>query len=57
MPKGNYANRIIFRPTAEQVTRLDAIVNCGQYRTKSEVLRRILTIGLDKLEKEIREKK
>jgi len=54
MTKDALAERIIFRPTAEQLTKLKAIVNCGQYRTRSEVLRRILTIGLDVLEKEIK---
>lgn len=54
MTKGAYSKRISFRPTDEQIIELNNIVGCGQYRTRSEVLRRILTIGIDKLKKEIK---
>jgi hypothetical protein len=44
--------RLIFRPTESQLKRFNKIANCGSYRTQSEVLRRILDIGMDVLEKD-----
>lgn len=44
--------RLIFRPTDEQTKRFNKIFKEGtdRYKTKSELLRDILNIGLDKLE-------
>jgi len=44
--------RIVFRPTEEQYKRLNKIfTNSGRYKHMSELLRHILEIGLDDLEK------
>lgn len=44
--------RIIFRPTQMQYDRVQKLMTSGNYKTQSELLRRILNIGLDKLELE-----
>lgn len=43
--------RLVFRPTKEQYKRLhNLFLKAGQYKHMSELLRRILEIGLDNLE-------
>ena len=44
--------RIIFRPTGQQHKRLNQLFSTsGRYKHMSELLRHILEIGLDELEK------
>lgn len=43
--------RISFRPTEKQVKRLDELMKSGRYKHQSELLRHILEIGMDGLEK------
>jgi metal-responsive CopG/Arc/MetJ family transcriptional regulator len=54
MTKKPYEQRLIFRTTKEQTERVDKIADSDNYRTRSNVLRKILKIGIEKLEKEIK---
>lgn len=58
MTKNIYGNmemdnntRIIFRPTGMQYKRLGKMLASGHYKHMSELIRSILEIGLDALEK------
>jgi len=51
MNKDENEQRFIFRPTEEQVTRIEEMLKTGKYKHRSELIRRALNIGLDELEK------
>lgn len=46
------SERIIFRPAQAQIKRLHKLEQTGKYKTKSELIRRLLNVGLDVLESE-----
>jgi len=43
--------RIVFRPTDEQYRRIMVIMGLGKFKHMSELIRHVLEIGLDDLEK------
>lgn len=45
-------DRIYFRATDQQKLRIDELMKNGLYKTKSELIRRLVNIGLDTLEAE-----
>ena len=44
--------RFIFRPTTQQITRFNKLMSTGRFKHMSELLRRIMEIGMDDLEKD-----
>jgi Arc/MetJ-type ribon-helix-helix transcriptional regulator len=46
------SERIIFRPAPAQIKRLHKLEESGKYKTRSELIRRLLNVGLDILESE-----
>jgi len=50
--ENNY--REIFRPSIQIKKRLDKLMASGHFKHRSELLRRIMEIGLDDLEKKYR---
>ena len=43
--------RLVFRPTKPQLKRFNNLMSTGHFVTMSDLLRQILEIGLDELEK------
>jgi len=47
--------RLVFRPTKEMYNRLyNLLLNSGQYKHLSEVIRHIISVGLDEIEKGVK---
>ena len=43
--------RLVFRPTIEQYNKLQTVMESGKYKHLSELLRHLINIGLEKLER------
>ena len=43
--------RLVFRPTTEQYNKLQTVMESGKYKHLSELLRHLINIGLEKLER------
>jgi len=51
----NDDTRLVFRPTKEIHNRLyNLLLNSGQYKHLSEVIRHVISVGLDEVEKGVK---
>jgi len=49
---GNEDDRIIFRPSKDQLNKIEMLMETGRYKTLSELIRHLINIGIDNKLKE-----
>ena len=46
MKNDNDEDRIIFRPSKDQIRKIDKLMSTGEYKTFSELYRQLFTLGI-----------